>query len=180
MKRAILLGILGILASSILPSLTYYALELHGGSRILSLDRPVLKGSRTLFHRYPDGVYMSVAASEVVRVEALENAPAPPRQAERFAPGDTVYIGPLLSGPSRAPAESAPAPPASPDSFLGYPDYGYAGYPSPPPRPAPPVPPSRIGPNGFPILAPPGSPGSVPPPIGPNGYPILVPSPPRP
>jgi len=182
MKRAIFLVFAGFLASSILPSLTYYALELHGGSRIFSLDPPARKGTRTLFHRYPDGVLMSLAASEVLKVEALENAPTPPRQAEKFAPGDTVYIGPALSGPGRAPEASAPAPVPSMsyDSGYGYLDYGYGGYP-PPSRPPPPSSGGpRIGSNGYPILAPPGSPGSVPPPIGSNGYPILGPLPPRP
>ena len=140
------------------------------------------KGRVVLFHRYPDGVYVSLAADEVVKVVPVE---APPPQ-EKLAPGETVYIGPPLEGPNfQMPAAPAPGPAVYGDGY-GY-GYGYTGYtwggggyfpPPHPPVPPPLVPPSRIGPNGFPILAPAGSPGSVPPPIGPNGFPILSPQPP--
>jgi hypothetical protein len=156
---------------------TYYALELRGGSKVYAVDKPLQKGRVVLFHRYPDGVYLSLAASEVEKVSAIqsEDAPAP---ADRLAPGATLYVGPVLHGPAYE-APPAPEPPA-----VGYVDYGYVGYGDyfydggyvPPLPPAPRVP-SRIGPNGFPIIAPPGAPGSVPPPIGPNGYPIISPPP---
>ena len=158
---------------------TYYALELRGGSRVYAVDRPVQKGKVMLFHRYPDGVYLSLSASEVEKVTALEAAPA---ASEKLAPGATLYVGPVLHGPAYE------APPAPPPTYAGgYVDNGYSGYgdyyydggyvpPLPPPSP-PPFAPSRIGPNGFPIIAPPGTPGSVPPPIGPNGFPIISPPP---
>lgn len=169
----------GLLAASAGLSATFYAIEVKGGSRLYAVDKPVRKGRVVLFHRYPDGVYMSLAAGEVGGIVTLAEPPEP----DRHAPGETLYIGPPLSGPS------APAPPVTgpvappPDSGYGdyaYGDYGYYGWgwggggSMPPSRPAPP---SRIGPNGFPILAPPGSPGSTPPPIGPNGFPILAPPP---
>lgn len=162
-------------ASGILSS--YYALELRGGSRLFATDRPVRRGRVLLFHRYPDGAYLSLGAAEVVSVTALESAPPPVEGA--LKPGETVYVGGALEGPRF----EAPPPAAemvmTQDSSLYY-DYGYGywgggGY--IPPRPPPPVPPSRIGPNGFPIIAPPGTPGSVPNPIGPNGFPILSPQP---
>jgi hypothetical protein len=157
--------------------MTYYVLELRGGSRVYATDAPVRKGRLVLFHRYPDGVFMSVSSSELVKVETAQE---PPRTEEKFAPGDVRYIGPALHGPGRP----APEPAASPDTHVyadsgygGYFDYGWGG--SVPPRPPPPPSaPTNIGPNGFPIIAPPGSPGSVPPPIGSNGFPILAPQPP--
>ena len=162
-------------AGEILSS--YYALELRGGSRLFAADRPLKKGRVYLFHRYPDGAFLSLPAAEVASVVALHSAPPPVEG--RLSPGDTVYVGGVLEGPRHdLPPAEAPAPPPV-DYGYGY-DYGYyygggGGY--LPPRPPGPVPPSRIGPNGFPIIAPPGSPGSVPNPIGSNGFPILAPSP---
>ena len=160
---------------------TYYALELKGGSRVFSTDRPLQKGRVLLFHRYPDGVYLSMAAAEVTKISMVQSE-AEPETAERLAPGATVYVGPALHGPGyEAPASS---PPSYADGSYPYSDYGYGysdaywggGY-VPPIRPPAHLPPSRIGSNGYPILAPPGSPGSVQPPIGANGYPIISPPP---
>src|SRR5262245_51829657 len=75
----------GILASFPLSSTTYYVLELRGGSHIYATAPPVRKGRLTLFHRYPDGIYMSVSSPELVRVET---ATEPPPSTEKFAPGD--------------------------------------------------------------------------------------------
>jgi hypothetical protein len=181
MKRAAGLVFAAILIASFGSSMTYYVLQVRGGSRIYSMDPPVRKGRQLLFHRHPDGTYMSLAASEVEKVTPAEE-PIPPVAGE-LAPGQTVFVGPALLGPNYQ------APAAAPPDFVvtsGY-DEGYNGVywgggyippqpPGPPPRPVP----SRIGPNGYPIIAPPGTPGSVPPAIGPNGYPILAPSPPVP
>ena len=178
MKRSACIVLAGILASSLLPSMSYYVLELRGGSHIYATDPPVRKGRLTLFHRYPDGVYMSVSSSEVLKIEAAQE---PPRQTEKLAPGSTVYIGSALFGPSyEMPPGQAPA---EARGGFDYGSYGYAdsywgGYVPPSPPVPPPAGRSNIGPNGFPIIAPPGSPGSVPPPIGANGFPILAPQPP--
>jgi hypothetical protein len=176
----------GILASFPLSSMSYYVLELRGGSHIYATDLPVRKGRLTLFHRYPDGVYISVSSSELVKIEAAQEPPPaePAKAAGKFAPGDLRYIGGELHGPGAdRPAPAQPAsgePPAYTDGGYGYYDYGYWGGGYVPPRPVPPPPAggSHIGPNGFPIIAPPGSPGSVPPPIGSNGFPIIAPQPP--
>src|SRR5215471_4845180 len=65
-----------LLLASDATSSTYYALEVRGGSRIYALDRPVQKGRVYVFHRFPDGVYMSLAVSEVEKV-ASETEPPP-------------------------------------------------------------------------------------------------------
>lgn len=177
MKRSASLVFLGVLASSTLLSTPYYALELRGGSRIYANEPPVRRGRLILFHRYPDGSYMSLAAAEVERVVAETHEP--PRQAGTPITYEIVFIGPAVEGPGYQPPEPSAQrdvrPP--PDSGSGgYVGFGWGGYlpPPRPPRPGPSVP-SNIGPNGFPIIAPPGSPGSAPPRIGPNGYPILGP-----
>jgi hypothetical protein len=187
MKRSAWLVLAGILASYPLASMSYYVLELRGGSHIYATDVPVRKGRLTLFHRYPDGAYMSVSSSELVKVETAQEPPPAAAGAEKFAPGDVRYIGGALHGPGQpAPQHPAPGePPAGTDSGYGYSDYGYGygyggggGYVPPRPAPRPPAGGPNIGPNGFPIIAPQGSPGSVPPPIGSNGYPIIAPQPP--
>jgi hypothetical protein len=182
MNRLTLLLLGGLLAAVTGLSSSYYALELKGGSRLYAVDKPLQKGRVYLFHRYPDGTYMSLPALEVASVSTLTEAPAP----DRHAPGETLYIGPPLSGPSApAPPAGAVAAPAPSDGFYGeggygYSDWGWGGGYVPPSRPPGPVAPGRIGPNGYPILAPTGSPGSTPPPIGANGFPIISPPAPAP
>jgi hypothetical protein len=180
MKRAAGLTIASIFAAFLASASSYYALEVRGGSRVYAADEPVRKGRMMLFHRYPDGVYMSLAASEVEKVVAVQEPPQP----AGLAPGQEISIGSSLPGPRFV------APPATDASQLVYPvstdqGYGYSGsywggggY--VPPRPPVPPSPSRIGPNGFPILAPAGAAGSTPPPIGPNGFPVLAPQSPAP
>lgn len=184
MKRSAALVLAGILASFPLCSMTYYVLDLRGGSHIYATDAPVRKGRLTLFHRYPDGVTMSLSAAEVLGVRTA-TATEPPPQTERLAPGQTLSIGGVMEGPSQA--ATPPGPATEPSGYAdsssgGYLDsgygYGYWGGYVPPPRPVPPPPRTNIGPNGFPILAPPGSAGSTPPAIGPNGFPILALAPP--
>jgi len=153
---------------------TVRLIELRGNARILSADVPMRKGRLYLFHRYPDGVYMSVPAEDVLGI-ATTTALDPVKTS------DTVALGPTGEGqPSGAAAVSSQGSGAPTASY----DQGYPGYygdcyscPSPPNHPGRPVapPPALVGPNGFPLL--PGSPPTAP--VGPNGYPILAP-PPRP
>lgn len=185
MKATSGLVVVGLLSASMALCTTYYALEIHGGSRVWAVDRPVHKGRIYVFHRFPDGVYASLAATEVEKVAEQSDPPPPP---SGLAPGQAIYVGPTLPGYAE---RSVPSPSAAPpDTVVVDPGYGYSdtywggGYWGGgggwvPPRPQPPSPgaPSRIGPNGYPILAPPGSPGSVPPPIGANGFPVLAPPP---
>jgi hypothetical protein len=169
---------------SCLGSMTYYALELRGGSRFFALDRPVRKGRLVLFHRYPDGVFVSLAAQELERIVPTDGPPKP--EGQGLAPGQTVFIGTAVEGPGyeAPPAEGPPGPPAPDQGYGDYYGYGYTGWwwggggpvrpPGPPHRP----PPALVGPNGFP-MSPPGTIGSQPLPIGPNGFPILAPQPPH-
>jgi hypothetical protein len=174
---------------SSLTSMTYYVLQLRGGSRSYALDEPVRKGRVILFHRYPDGVYLSLAADELERVVPAEEPPPP--EGRVLQPGQTVFVGPAVEGPGYEPPPS-PGPAGPPpgadwgysDGYY-YGDYGYTGWwwggggPVYPPRPPHKPPPALVGPNGFP-MSPPGTIGSQPLPIGPNGFPILAPPAPSP
>ncbi len=162
MKNAFGWLLAGFLATTSVTAATktYYALEVRGGSRVFSLDAPVRKGRVMLFHRYPDGVYSSLPASEVETVSTLDVQPPP---AEKLAPGETLYVGNAVQGPSYElpPASQPPDGYAYPDSY----DYGYSGYSwgggggYVPPRPPGPLPPSRIGPERVPDPRASGNPG---------------------
>ena len=127
------------------------------------------RGRVYLFHRYPDGVYMSVAADDVrgIAVTTLDDRPKPV---------ETVLLEPTGEGQAVLPSEAnAPSPRYDDSMYLDY--YGgyYGGYAPGRPSPRPPAPPpALVGSNGFPLM-----PGSPPPlPVGPNGFPIIAPQPP--
>jgi hypothetical protein len=148
-----------------------HQLELKGDSRILSVDMPVRQGRLLLFHRYPDGVLLSVPAADVLGVSKT-NVPTSP---EGFRQSETILLGPTGEGHS---VDSTTPPPAAADPGasleMGYGDYGYGccSTGTRPPRPGLP-PPALVGPNGYPM-----APGTRPLPIGSNGFPILAPTPP--
>jgi len=154
---------------------TVHQIELRGNARILATDTPVRRGRVYLFHHYPDGVYMSVAADDVrgVAVTTLDDRPKPV---------ETVLLGPTGEGQTVLPSEAnAPSPRYGDSMYLDY--YGdypggcYGCYAPGGPSPRPPAPPpALVGSNGFPLM-----PGSPPPlPIGSNGFPIIAPQPPPP
>jgi hypothetical protein len=127
---------------------------------MLAVDEPILKGRVFVFHRYPDGVFLSVAAEDVFGVATTTVA-----DEKRLPTDEPIFLGPTGEGASE-----------EPDMLLPYPISTYAYYlyagccgsrRPPPPRP---LPPPLVGPNGFPI-----APGTKPPEIGPNGFPILAP-----
>jgi hypothetical protein len=183
MKTPVCAALLALLAGTgagLAPG-SLFVMELRGGAKVYSLDQPASKGRVLVFHRYPDGVYTSIAAHDVERIVAGASEP----RSHKLAPGDVRSLGNMAEGPVREPAAPAPPPTAYEPYVLddpGYWGYGWGGggRPPRPPRPVPPmVTPLPIGPNGFPILAPPGSPGSTTPPIGSNGFPIISPPPPQ-
>lgn len=152
-----------------------YVLELKGGARVFSLDRPMEKGRVLVFHRYPDGIFTSIPSDEVAKIATSAAAD----RTEKLAPGELMVLGKDIEGPVPENAGPPPAPAAAPASYpmLDY-DYGYYGYGygygggHRPPRPHPsprPLPPPLVGPNGYP--------GTPQLPIGSNGFPILFPSP---
>jgi hypothetical protein len=155
-----------------------WAIELKGGAKLCSQSEPVVKGALYLFHRCPDGTFVSLSSSEVFRVRK-EQVPDKPSSA-----ASATVLKRDLEGPSREP-DPEPEPSAPRDIGYGY-DYGYYAWgwggfccnpPGPPNPPSPgPPPPAMVRPNGFPMVGPPGF--YNPPPTGPNGFPNLFPQPP--
>lgn len=169
-----------LLASAAARADRFWALQLEGGSVILSLDPPQERGAVVVFHRSPDGTFSSLPSREVRRITIAEG---PPRRTPRSLDGQILTFGrdsedwDWRDREREREAAQLPATRERPEPAYLAPMWGAIGSPSRPPlRPAPPGR-VRVGPNGFPVLSPPGSPGSIPTPIGPNGFP--VPSPQR-
>ena len=98
-----------LLAASRGYPLSYYALEMRGGSRIFAVDQPVRKGSVVLFHRYPDGD-LHEPRRLGGREGGLDGGAAEGRKAGARARRSTS--GPALAGPSyEAPPGASLAPP---------------------------------------------------------------------
>ncbi len=190
MRRSTLLAVFVFSLSSLAVAKTIYQIDLRGNARVLAQDRPVRTGSLLLFHRYPDGLFASIPAAEVVRIVTAEVNP----NTEMLQPGETIEVGPTgghraeVAAPEGSGATAAAPGPYGP---MYPPYYGFGGafrrarfprpgmFPAAPPLVAPNGFPARpgtapplIGPNGFPILASPNAPGGTPPAIGPNGFPV--------
>ena len=156
----------------------FWALQLEGGSVILSLDPPQERGAVVVFHRSPDGTFSSVPSREVRRITIAEG---PSRRKPPSLDGQILIFGrdsedwDWLDREREREAAERTASREPPERAYGVPMWGSSSLPNRPPlRPAPPGR-VRVGPNGFPVLSPPGAPGSIPTPIGPNGYPVLSP-----
>src|ERR1700730_10574159 len=173
-RFSFLLFLLGFSLASLATAQKGYQIDLRGNARLLSRDRPVHTGRLALFHRHPDGVFLSVPEQEIVRVTELTNLLA----SKALLPGDAIDVGPT-GGNDRSQVtapEASAAPGAGNGSPYGpmTPGYGYggpsrtragaggAGVAAGPPLAAP---------NGFPM-----SPGATPSVMEPNGFPTMTPA----
>jgi hypothetical protein len=175
MRRALAV-LIAFGCAAIVSAGSFYVLELKGGARVFSLDRPLEKGLVLVFHRHPDGVFTSILTAEVAKIATTSAAD----RIEKLQPGELMVLGHDVEGPASDGGAPSLAPPA-PRAAYSMPDYGYGGYgmyggygngggrPFPPSRPHQPAPP-LVGPNGYP--------GTPQLPIGSNGFPVLVPTPP--
>ena len=75
-----------------------YRLELAGKKTLWSQDRPVQSGAQVLFHRYPDGVLLSVKRSDLLRVVATKYQPD---VARALRPGGLIELGATGGGTSQ-------------------------------------------------------------------------------
>ena len=159
MKRSLLISLLAFNLTSFVTAQTIYEIDLRGHMSLLSNDRPIQRGRVALFHRYPDGVFLSIPEDEIVRVVTASASPS----SKTLLPGEAIDVGPTGGGnPPDLPtpegsAGTAPASDSGPYGPMNSSYYGYGGSrpngmgPGPrmgPFAPAPPV----IGPNGFPTM----------------------------
>jgi hypothetical protein len=161
MKRSLLISLLGLSLTSLAAAQTIFQVDLRGHASLLSNDRPIQRGRLALFHRYPDGVFLSIPEDEIVRVVTASAGPS----SKTLLPGEAIDVGPTGGGhpPDQpTPAESAGTAPASDSGPYGPMNSGYYGYggsgyggsrpngmgPRPGTVAAPPV----MGPNGFPTM----------------------------
>jgi len=171
MRRYFLFALLGFSFANLAAAQKVYQIDLRGNAHLLSRDRPAHKGRLVLFHRHPDGVFLSVLEQEIVRVTELTNlaSKAPQRDG-------AIDVGPtggndrfqVTAPEANAGNSSGPYGSMTPGSY-GYGGAprsgggaGVGGFAAAPPLAAP---------NGFPL-----SPGATPPVVGPNGFPAMVPA----
>jgi hypothetical protein len=90
-----------------------FRLELAGSQTLWSQDRPMQSGGLVLFHRYPDGVLLSIKRSDLLRVVAsrYQSGTTP-----ALRPGGLIELG-VTGGASAESGEgtaanAAPKPPA--------------------------------------------------------------------
>ncbi len=114
MRRPHLLAVLGLSITTLSTAQTIYEVELHGGARVLSKDRPVQSGRLALFHRYPDGLLLSIRAGEVVGVATT----AVSSTAKTLRPGEAIDVGPTGGSP-RPEGGAAVRPPADASGPFG-------------------------------------------------------------
>src|SRR5258708_29434410 len=77
---------------------TVRLIELRGHARMLAVDEPILKGRVFVFHRYPDGVFLSVAAEDVFGVATTTVA-----DEKRLPTDEPIFLGPTGEGASEEP-----------------------------------------------------------------------------
>ncbi len=156
MKRSLLISLLGLSLTSLATAQTIYQIDLHGHMSLLSNDRPIQRGRVTLFHRYPDGVFLSIPDDEIIRVVAASTRPS----SKTLLPGEAIDVGPTGGGhppdlptPERT-AGTAPASDSGPYAPMnsGYSGYGSSRPNGMGPRPDTVAAPSVMGPNGFPTM----------------------------
>ena len=163
MKPSLLISLLGFSLTSLAAAQTIYRMDMHGHMSLLSNDRPIQRGRLALFHRYPDGVFLSIPEEEIVRVVMASASPT----SKTLLPGEAIDVGPTGGGhrPEVPASEGSARTPQASASSNGLMNSGYYGYGG--------VRPKGMGPRLSTLAA-------APPVSGPNGFPTMTnPSPPR-
>src|SRR5260370_25330080 len=109
MKPSLLIPLLGFSLRSLAAAQTIYEMDLRGHMSLLSSDRPVQRGRLAVFHRYPDGVFLSIPEEEIVRVVMASASPS----SKTLLPGEAIDVGPTGGGcrpQVPPPAGDAPTP----------------------------------------------------------------------
>ena len=113
---AVAISLLGLAPSPAAHPATVYKLEMAGGQVALAQDQPRDTGAALLFHRYPDGLLVSVKKADVKRLTA---GPAPAEAARApKASRDLIVLGPTGggSGAAAAAGNGAAGSSSSPDA----------------------------------------------------------------
>src|SRR5713226_7831564 len=133
MKPSLLISLLGLSLTSLATAQTIYQIDLRGHMSLLSSDRAIQRGRLALFHRYPDGVFLSIPAEEIVRVVMASASPT----SKTLLPGEAIDVGPTGGGHRPelpTPEGSAGTAPASASGPYGPMNSSYYGYGGSPPK----------------------------------------------
>jgi hypothetical protein len=96
---AAVISLLGLMpAPAPAPAATVYRIDMAGGQIAWAKDQPRDTGTALLFHRYPDGLLVSVKKADVRHLSAS----APPAEASRGPRlgKDLIVLGPTGAGPA--------------------------------------------------------------------------------
>jgi len=109
-KRLLCASILLTSALTLRAEQVFYQIDLAPSGKVISQDMPVAKGSTIVFHRYPDGMLMSMRRSDVKVLSRI----APQSAAATLPRERLVQIGNLAfqgaqAGPTNASAVAKPA-----------------------------------------------------------------------
>ncbi len=181
-------------AAAALAETATYRIELSNGHRVLSMDRPVTRGTVLTFHPHPAGALTGVPVEMVVRVVS-DGATVKPAtltvRAPRLAggpastaggptpgldPGEILVLGPTGDGIAPAPSDEAGAAASAPNAGMNS-GVGYGGGINPNlVNPNVPIDPNNtvIGTDGLPRVASStdlSRAQAAQTPVGPNGFP---------
>lgn len=97
----------------------FYQIDLVPSGKVISQDAPVAKGTTIIFHRYPDGMLMSMRRSDVKAFAKItpQAAAATLPQEKLVQIGNLAFQGTTQAGPARAGA--AKSPPAIGSGYYG-------------------------------------------------------------
>ena len=98
----------------------FYQIDLAPSGKVISQDTPVAKGSTIVFHRYPDGMLMSMRRSDVkvlTRIAPQSAAATLPRQ-KLVQIGNLAFQG-AQAGPTSTSAVAAKPAPAIGSGYYG-------------------------------------------------------------
>jgi len=98
---------------------TVYRLDLVGGAALWSKDAPMQTGSVVTFHRYPDGVLVSIRRSDLIKVAITKPEQSVARAAKPGAVLDLGVTGGGAGGHAGAPARAGGARAAAPGNNPG-------------------------------------------------------------
>ena len=92
----------------------FYQIDLVPSGRVISQDAPVAKGTTIVFHRYPDGMLMSMRRSDVKALGRItpQAAVATLPQEKLVQIGDLAFQGAAQAGPTNTRAVGAKSAPA--------------------------------------------------------------------
>lgn len=120
--RLVTAAVLFACAFALRAEQVFYEIDLAPTGRVISQDLPVAKGNTIIFHRYPDGILMSMRRTEVktlTRITSQAAVATLPKQ-KLVQIGNLAFQGTAQAGPANANTVAAAVPRAERGIGTGY------------------------------------------------------------